>query len=107
RIEWVPGHMDIDGNYKADEEAKRAAKEKLQGETPHLVYTLKSSQIMAMNAEIARKTMESWNTENATRQRQIPHTPKAQTGAQLHHFLTRKQGAALTQLRTGHCGLNQ
>jgi ribonuclease HI len=28
-IEWVPRHMDIEGNDKADEEAKRAAKEKL------------------------------------------------------------------------------
>ena len=37
RIEWVHGHMNIDGNDKADEEAKRAAKEKLQRETPNRV----------------------------------------------------------------------
>jgi hypothetical protein len=63
---------------------------------------------MTMNAEIARKTMESWNMEKATtRRRQNPHIQIAQTGAQLHNSLTRKQGATLTQLGTGHCGLNQ
>ena len=104
-IEWVPGHMDIEGNDKADEEAKYAAKGKLHGENPVKVYTLKSSQIMTINAEIARRTKESWN--KATRRRQTSGARKVQTGTQLHTSLTRKQGATLTQLRTGHCGLNQ
>jgi len=59
-----------------------------------------------MNTEITRKTKEFWNTEKTTATK---HTQarQAQTGTQLHSSLTRKQGATLTQLRTGHCGLNQ
>ena len=44
----VPGHIDIEGNEKADEEAKRAAIEQITGE-PLPQRGLKSVQNMNMN----------------------------------------------------------
>jgi ribonuclease HI len=108
-IEWVPGHMDIHGNDIADEEAKRAAKEKIQGDPPIRVYKLKSAQNMVINTQTAKEMNAVWNAESATNKRHRRHTrPKrVKTGTQMYNSLTRKQGATLVQLRTGHCRLNQ
>ena len=42
RIAWVPGHMDITGNEKADEEAKKAAQEQ------HIVIEVPCTSIMSI-----------------------------------------------------------
>src|SRR5216117_1692665 len=65
-IEWVPGHMDIHGNDIADEEAKRAAKEKIQGDPPIRVHKLKSAQNMTINIQTAKETNAAWNSKRTT-----------------------------------------
>ena len=108
-IEWVPGHMDIHGNDTADEEAKRAAKEKIQGDNPFNIHKLKSSQNMTINASIAKATKTAWSSRNTKNKQARQHTrpQRIKTGEQLYNPLTRKQGATLIQLRTEHCRLNK
>ena len=101
--------MDIHGNDKADEEAKRAAKEKIQGDPPINVYKLKSALNMVINTHTANEIKAIWNLESITnkRYRRFTRSRRAKTGTQLYNSLTRKQGATLAQLHTEHCRLNQ
>jgi hypothetical protein len=62
---------------------------------------------MTMNAEIT-KQIQIENVGYGRRQQNAGTTKvRGGDGEQLHTLLTRKQGATLSQLRTGHCALNQ
>ena len=103
----MPGHMDIAGNEKADEEAKRAALEQLTGEPP-LHHKLKSVQATKINDDISKAAKKAWNSgkTNARQHRKMTRPQRFKTGVQLYGNLPRKQLVNLIRLRTGHCRLN-
>ena len=107
-IEWVPGHMDIAGNDKADEEAKKAALNQPQGAQIHSSHQLKSAQNTRINANITTNAKNAWNQgkANARLLRKISRPQRCKTGVELYGKLTRKEIINLIRLRTGHCKLN-
>jgi hypothetical protein len=104
-IEWIPGHMDIVGNDKADKGAKKAALKPAE-EQIHPQHRLKSAQYTKISANITTKVKTAWNegTANARHFRKISRPQRFKTGVEL--YITRKQLTILIILRTGHCKLN-
>src|SRR5579859_7384155 len=99
--------MDITGNKKAEEEAKRAALEQITGE-PLTQHRLKSAQTTKINNDINTAVRKAWNSgkKNARQHRKMTRPRRFKTGEQLYGGLPRKQLANLVRLRTGHCRLN-
>src|SRR5579859_7188748 len=100
--------MDIKGNEKADEEAKKAAQERPQRQQTPPQYKLKSAQVPKINEDINKVARETWNhgKKNARQQRKLTRPRRFKGGVRLYGELSRKQLATLIRLRTGHCRLN-
>jgi hypothetical protein len=100
--------MDIEGNEKADKEAKKAAQERPQGQQIPPRYKLKSAQVTKINEDTNKAARETWNhgKTDARQQRKLTRRRRFKTGVQLYGELPRKQLANLIRLRTGHCRLN-
>ena len=110
RLEWIPGHMSIDGNEKADQAAKSAALQGTQSNPNHL-RCLKS----ARNNSIRQTIATEWLTEqhngqdNACQLRNIIKRPNTKPSLNAYQMLgdKRKHIAWIARLRTGHCSLNK
>jgi ribonuclease HI/exonuclease III len=112
-VKWVPGHMDIDGNERADEEAKKAATD---GSSPlrklpaPLRKTLPRSK-SAVQQEYRRKinlaAIEVWaRSPRFDRMALVDPDLSHVKFAKLTLSISRNQASILFQLRSGHVPLN-
>jgi len=109
-IIWIPGHMSIEGNEKADSVAKEAATSGQQGECYHHYKPLKA----ARNTDVKEATRNEWErrwregTGQAQHLRRISMEQPIASGHKLYNSITKRhQVSTIARLRTGHCALNQ
>jgi len=108
KIIWIPGHVEIDGNERADEEAKKAALHPSTSQ-PYNHRPLKSARTRAIKEAAKKQWDKEWNenTKTAKALRRITKRKGAKTGPKLYNEIPgRDTVAKIVQLRTGHCGLN-
>ena len=109
-IMWIPGHSEIQGNERADAEAKKAAADstlnQLRKHRP-----LKSARTRHIKTAAKEQWQKIWTegTKNAKALRHITKIKRKgnKTGPKLYNdMVNRDTAATIAQLRTGHCGLN-
>ena len=108
-IIWIPGHEDIDGNERADAEAKMAAM-KTTSNQPFKHKPLKSARARTIKEAAKNQWQKEWNegTSTAMALRRITRQKGVKAGLKLYDEITsRNTVAKIVQLRTGHCGLNR
>jgi hypothetical protein len=113
-MRWVPGHEGIEGNERADEEAKKAAK----GNTSHeweipiecrgVLPISRAAEIQRHNAELNRQARATFaKSPRAPFAHEIDPTMPSAAFAKITKDMPRKQASLLIQLRTGHIALNK
>src|SRR6204780_1110579 len=108
KIIWIPGHQDIDGNERADAEAKQAATNPTSSH-PFKHKPLKSALIRTIKNAAKYQWQKEWKegTGTAITLRRITRRKGVKSGPKLYNSISNRNTAArLVQLRTGHCGLN-
>jgi len=109
-IVWIPGHSEIQGNERADAEAKKAAADPTLNQIRRH-KPLKSARIRNIKAAAKEQWRKIWseNTKTAKALRHITKMKRKEnkSGPELYNEIANRNSAAtIAQLRTGHCGLN-
>jgi ribonuclease HI len=113
-MRWVPGHEGIEGNERADEEAKKAAK----GVTSHeweipiecrgTMPISRAAEIQRHNAELNRQARNIFaKSPRAPFAHEIDPTMPSAAFARITKDMPRRHASLLVQLRTGHIALNK
>jgi ribonuclease HI len=113
-MRWVPGHEGIEGNERADEEAKKAAK----GETSHewdipiecrgVLPISRAAETQRHNAELNREARAIFaKSPRASFALEIDPTMPSAAFSKITRNLPRRHTSLLIQLRTGHIALNK
>lgn len=104
---WIPGHHEIEGNERADVEAKKAAMDPtLSQQFRH--KPLKSARVRNIKAAAKEQWQKEWNegTKTAITLRILTKRKGVKTGLKLYNAISsRRTVATLVRLGTGHCGL--
>jgi ribonuclease HI len=112
-VKWVPGHMDIVGNERADEEARRAATEgsspscKLPAPLRKTLPRSKSAARQQYHHEVKLAAVKVWSSSPRFDRMALVDPDLAHTKfAKLTRSISRNQASLLFQLRSGHVPLN-
>lgn len=116
-IRWIPGHKDVLGNEKADEEARKAGLAKANNSSPRkLPHFIRADplpdSISALKQAHREKSAQRWLAQ-WTKSPRYQQMSKLDMDKPSNRFLklisplSKKQAAILTGLRTGHIALNK